>query len=143
MIKIISQSVSPKKITRSQFSDFVIEEQVLTEVDDKATITLISVVLVKGKHKWKGYYKNEPIDFYMQDSSFKNAIFERAVEFKSGSYFECTLEISKKIDEFGNEKRSYSVTQIIEYKQDGLKFHAKNKPSKSLKNQLSMFKNED
>ena len=55
----------PKKITRSQFPDFVIEEQVLTEIDEKAIITLISVVLVKGKHKWKGYYNNEPIDLYI------------------------------------------------------------------------------
>src|SRR5690606_9899280 len=67
----------PKVIARTDFEKFVIESDELeSEIDENATIEIISPVLKKGKYKWKGIYSKigEAVDFYMKDKIFKQSV---------------------------------------------------------------------
>ena len=90
------------------------------EYDDNAVIELISPVLKKGRYKWRGIYKGEPIDFHMKDREFKSSIFNQQISFKNGVSLQCILEISKKMNEIGDIYVSnYSVATVVSYNDSG------------------------
>jgi hypothetical protein len=67
----------PQFIARTEFDKFVIEsDELKSEIDETATIEIISPVLKKGKYKWKGVYGKigEAVDFYMKDKIFKKSV---------------------------------------------------------------------
>ncbi|WP_139278152.1 hypothetical protein [Pseudozobellia thermophila] len=107
----------PKFISRTDFDKFVIESDDLeSEIDENATIEIISPVLKKGKYKWKGVYgkSGEPIDFYMKDKVFKQSVIAEGIEFKNGTFIDCILEKSRKINEVGEiYTSSYSVLTVL------------------------------
>ena len=109
-------------VQRDEFRDFILIDDKEEEVDDDASIEIISPVLKEGRYKWRGIYKNESIDFSMGDSKFKNDIIDGRYDFGNGSFINCQLFITKTYDEFGNEckNRSYRVAKVYETKRDNL-----------------------
>jgi len=110
----------PNSIERSEFSKFIlVSDDLPAIIDDGAVIEIISPVLKRGSYKWKGLYKGEIIDFYMKDAVFKESVIQDREPFVNGTFIECVLEISQKIDDFGEVKNSsYSVLTVIK-KDDG------------------------
>ena len=109
-------------VQRDEFRDFILIDDKEEEVDDDASIEIISPVLKEGRYKWRGIYRNESIDFSMGDSKFKNDIIDGRYDFGNGSFINCQLFITKTYDEFGNEckNRSYRVAKVYETKRDNL-----------------------
>lgn len=107
----------PKFISRTDFDKFVIESDELeSEIDENATIEIISPVLKKGKYKWKGVYSKigEAVDFYMKDKIFKQSVVAEGIEFKNGTFIDCILEKSRNINEVGEIYTSaYSVLTVL------------------------------
>ncbi|TYP98273.1 hypothetical protein C7447_103444 [Tenacibaculum adriaticum] len=142
----------PKFISRTDFDKFVIESNELeSEIDENATIEIISPVLKKGKYKWKGIYGKigEAVDFYMKDKIFKKSIIAEGVEFKNGTFIDCILEKNRKINEVGEiYTSSYSVLtvlkkhyeNIVEETPQGKKYR---KEKEAEKQQLKLFDNKD
>ena len=107
----------PKIVERERFRDFILStDELPKEIDETASIEVISPVLKKGKFKWRGIYKGDSIDFYMQDKEFKNSIYHKQVSFTNGITLKCVLEISKKINEIEEiYVFKYSVHTVISY----------------------------
>ncbi|OCR89941.1 hypothetical protein CFT12S00416_01535 [Campylobacter fetus subsp. testudinum] len=105
-------------VEREYFKEFIMIDNTDTEIDDEATIEIISPVLKEGKYKWKGKYKSEKIDFSMGDSKFKDDVIESKYEFSNGSSIQCCLQIKKTFDDFGDEikNRTYSVSKVYAIK---------------------------
>jgi hypothetical protein len=113
-----NQPVSePEIVEREQFKNFILStDELPKEIDESATIEVISPVLKRGKFKWRGIYDNASIDFYMKDSDFKNSIYHQQVSFTSGVSLKCVLEITKKMNEIGEIYVSnYTVITVISY----------------------------
>lgn len=107
----------PIEIQRTDFDKFIIESDELEPIiDENATIEIISPVLKKGKYKWKGIYEKAQgaIDFFMRDKEFKQSVIAEGVEFKNGTFIDCVLEISRKINEVGEIfNSSYTVLTVL------------------------------
>jgi hypothetical protein len=107
----------PIFIQRTDFDKFIIESDNLESIiDENATIEIISPVLKKGKYKWKGIYLSAKgaIDFYMKDQVFKQSVIAEGIEFKNGTFIDCVLEISRKINEVGEIfNSSFSVLTVL------------------------------
>lgn len=141
----------PKFISRADFDKFIIESDELgTEIDENATIEIISPVLKKGKYKWKGVYSKigEVVDFYMKDKMFKQSVIAEGIEFKNGTFIECVLEKSIKMNEVGEIYTSaYSVLtvlkkhyeNIVEETPQGKKYRQEKEADKQ---QLKLFKDD-
>ena len=90
-------------VNRSSFSEYVLASDVLPiETVSGAIVEIVAPVLKKGKTKWKGIFKKEPIQFSMKDKIFKDSVLQQEVSFQNGSWIECDLEIERKLDELGN-----------------------------------------
>lgn len=107
----------PKIVERDQFKDFILStDELPKEIDEAATIEVISPVLKKGKFKWRGIYEGTSIDFYMKDKDFKDSIYHKQVSFTNGISLKCVMEISKKMNEIGEiYVYNYSVITVISY----------------------------
>jgi hypothetical protein len=117
-LSVIKTKVEESKfIARTEFDKFVIEsDELKSEIDETATIEIISPVLKKGKYKWKGVYGKigEAVDFYMKDKIFKQSVIAEGIEFKNGTFIDCILEKSRKINEIGEIYTSaYSVLTVL------------------------------
>ncbi|ASM35835.1 Uncharacterised protein [Campylobacter sputorum subsp. bubulus] len=109
-------------VKRTEFRNFILTDGKEIEIDEEASIELISPVLKEGKHKWRGIYNGENIDFSMGDSKFKNDVIDGRYDFGNGSFIICELNITKTYDDFGNESknRTYRVSKVYETKRDTL-----------------------
>ncbi len=107
-INIQDENYNPvfsQQISRNQFVDYIlISEDLPDEIDDNAEIHIIAPILIDKKYKWKGLYNNEVIDFYVNDSSFKEDINECNITFQSGTKIEGKLATRRKFEENGNIK---------------------------------------
>lgn len=130
------------RVNKCEFSNFVIEtpEQII-ELDEDATIEIVSPVLNNSNIKWKGIYNGEIIDFYMKDKEFKQQILNNNLQFGSNNILSAILEIKKKINERGEEEpSSYSVTAVLGTElKDGYIETAKGKRYREDPRQLSLF----
>lgn len=104
-------------VKREDFKKFILESDELEPtVDEVATIEIISPVLKRGKYKWKGIYNkvDYPIEFFMKDKDFKETVIAEGVAFKNGTFIDCILEISRKINEIGEIfNSSFSVLTVL------------------------------
>jgi hypothetical protein len=109
---------------RHQFAEFVrFTGELQPEVDENATIGIISPVLKKGRYKWKGEYKGEYIEFWLQDEAFRESVFNKSVQFHSGAAIVCVLQIRLAVDEVGCLVRSgYYVKLVKEVVADGFQY---------------------
>lgn len=111
------QIEKPVIVERSDFEKFILESDELEPVvDENALIEIISPVLKKGKYKWKGLYSKVQgaIEFYMKDKIFKESVIAEGVAFKNGTFIDCVLEVSRKINEVGEiYNSSYSVMTVL------------------------------
>lgn len=118
------QIEEPRFIDRSDFDKFILESDNLEPItDESAIIEIISPVLKKGKYKWRGIYDKlvQPIEFSMTDKEFKEDILRDGISFKSGTFIDCILQISRKIDDLGNIFNSnYSVLTVLRHHHDGI-----------------------
>lgn len=102
------------QISRNQFVDYVlISEDLPDEIDDNAEIHIIAPILINRKYKWKGLYNNDVIDFYVNDSSFKDDINECNIAFQAGTKIEGKLATRRKFEENGSIKiTSYALDEV-------------------------------
>jgi hypothetical protein len=108
-------------VNRSEFKNFILDSDELPpDVDENATIEIISPVLKIGKYKWKGIYRKteNTIDFSMKDIQFKDEVIGNGVPFKNGTCIDCILEISKKLDEVGDIKITGYSVQLVTHIHD-------------------------
>lgn len=134
-------------IERSEFKNFILENNIDKETDDEANIEVISPVLNIGKFKWRGNYKGEKIEFSMADSKFKEEIISGKYEFANGTIIHCSLEITKTFDDFGDEckKNNYRVLKVYEIKKNNnenwyrRKIGTKKINRKFFENQIELF----
>lgn len=109
-------------ISRAQFEKYILETDALKpETDDAAMIEIISPVLKTGSYKWKGIYaKNgKTINFAMKDNDFKNEVINDSIPFKNGTNIECKLEITRKVNEFGEVVITGYTVPLVSKKHDG------------------------
>lgn len=106
-----------RKIKKKTFDDFILVSDDLEPIENEnALIEIISPVLKKGKYKWTGYYKDEPISFRMKSNEFKTLIQNGEIEFKNGFTIDCHLEIQQKVNNEGIIKiKGYSVLMVNRY----------------------------
>jgi hypothetical protein len=133
-------------VAREEFKSFIISSNtVAPQVVENAEIEIISPVLMKGKHKWRGMYKGEPISFVMKSDDFMTLVQSGKVEFKSGSTISCTLQIEKKINGVGVERiMGYNILGVASYSENGKTIEtpeAKQKQKQAVvsKRQLDLF----
>jgi hypothetical protein len=141
----------PIFVQRSDFDKFIVETDDLESIiDENATIEIISPVLKKGKYKWKGIYNREQaaIDFYMKDSIFKQSVIAEGIEFKNGTFIDCVLEISRKINEVGEIfNSSFSVVTVLKKHYENIVIETPQgkkyrQEKEAEKNQLKLFDKE-
>jgi hypothetical protein len=133
-------------IERNRFEAFKVSAGArATHLMENAVVTIISPVLVAGKHKWKGTYNNKPISFTMKSGEFMALVQSGKVEFKSGTSINCTLEIEKKLNPLGAEKiTGYTIVAVSSYFENGKTIETqeakqKQKESAASKKQLDLF----
>ena len=104
-----------KVVERKDFNKFILTTDNLPpEIDEKAEIEIVFSSLKQGNYKWKGIYQDEVITFYMKDSEFKHSVITGEIPFKSGTFLECILEKSRKVDNFGEVIiTGYSVNTVV------------------------------
>lgn len=109
---------------RAEFADFIrLTGDLPSERDDDAVIGIISPVLKKGRFKWKGEYKGEYIEFWLQDKAFKESVLSKTIQFHSGTAIHCVLEIKITVDEVGCLTRSgYYVKVVKKVVDEGFEF---------------------
>lgn len=109
-----------KFIEKKDFKRFVIVSDDLEPIEiDDALIEIISPVLKKGKYKWSGYYKDEPISFHMKSKEFKTLIQNGKIEFKNGFTINSHLIIRKRINNEGVERViGYDVLRVNKFFQN-------------------------
>jgi len=137
------------KVKKQYFKNFILEDDVTTEMDEEALIEIIAPVLNDGTYKWKGLYKDELINFSMGDTKFKHEVVDKKYKFSNGNFIICILQIRTKYDEFGDivNKPTYSVQSVLEVtdtigtKRVTLKGKRKKK-AKEESNQRSLFEDE-
>jgi hypothetical protein len=151
-ISVALTDATKKPITEEQlvaseeFKAFIVSSNtVAPQVVENAEIEIISPVLMKGKHKWRGMYKSEPISFVMKSDDFMTLVQSGKVEFKSGSTIACTLQIEKKINGVGVERiMGYNILGVASYSENGKTIEtpeAKQKQKQAVvsKRQLDLF----
>lgn len=103
-------------IHSKSFKNFILKADALKpEVDETAIIEIISPVLKTGSYKWKGIYAltGKIISFSMKDNDFKNEVISQGLAFKNGTRIECSLESTRKMNEFGEVVvTGYSVLSV-------------------------------
>ncbi|EHK9101512.1 hypothetical protein M5224_004706 [Vibrio parahaemolyticus] len=109
-------------VQRSDFKRFILHSNSLpVQIEDNAVIEIISPVLRKGRHKWKGIYKGESISFSMNDHDFKRDVLTEQISFTHGAVIKCVLHIHRKLDEVGDVVvTGYSVDTVIENGQESV-----------------------
>jgi len=110
-----NNTIEVRSIEKKEFIYYIKYKEDLSDIiDNEATIKIIAPVLLNKKLKWKGMYKNQYIDFYMNDKEFKKEIEMGSVIFKSGSVIQCILVVKRKRDEVGIEYiTSYAVRTVL------------------------------
>ena len=129
------------KVDKKDFCKFITEQKKDVEIDEDATIEIISPVLNNSKYKWRGNYHDEVIEFSMKDKEFKNKILSEDLQFGSNNILSAKLEIRKNIDEDGNEKISgYAVLEVFgtELKEGYIEM-PKTIRRRSMQNQMDLF----
>jgi len=107
-------------VPRADFKNHILlTNELPVEFIESATIEIVSPVLKGGNYHWKGVYQGKPISFTMTDVEFKNSVLRKEVSFQHGSSIECVLQVSRKLDEFGEVIIiGYAVPTVIQ-KVDG------------------------
>ena len=107
-------------VPRADFKNHILlTNELPVESIESAMVEIVSPVLKGGNYHWKGVYQGKPISFAMTDAEFKNSVLRKEVSFQHGSSIECVLQVSRKLDEFGEVLiTGYSVPTVIQ-KVDG------------------------
>lgn len=118
--KPIDQEIT---VDRSQFKNFILHSNELPpNIDENASIDIISPVLKKGSFKWKGFYKGEIINFEMKDQIFNESVLSKSIEFINGTTIKCVLHQKRKLDDTGLEKiyknKVVTVFEVISSEHD-------------------------
>jgi hypothetical protein len=107
-------TVNPKSVKREEFHKFILtSDELPPTIDNNATIEIIAPVLKKGKYKWRGIYKDEPISFGMKDADFKEQVLAGDITFVNGTCIDCVLKIYRKLDECGIEQVSGYAVKVV------------------------------
>lgn len=128
-----------QRVDREDFKNFIVQSNaVAPQTVEHAQIEIISPVLMKGKHKWRGMYNGSAISFVMKSDDFMEMVQSGKVEFKSGSSIVCTLEIEKKINGAGAERIiGYNIVSVSSYSEGGKTIETQEPKQKQKQNTVS------
>lgn len=128
-----------QRVDREDFKNFIVQSNaVAPQMVEHAQIEIISPVLMKGKHKWRGMYNGSAISFAMKSDDFMEMVQSGKVEFKSGSTIVCTLEIEKKINGVGAERIiGYNIVSVSSYSEGGKTIETPEAKQKQKQNTIS------
>lgn len=115
---VLKNTLSEEKyILKEKFKEYILaSNEIETEPIEDAIIEIISPVLKKGDYKWKGIYEGKTISFNMKSNEFKTLIQTGKIEFKNGSAINCVLDISKEMDNEGEERIiAYNILRVNYY----------------------------
>lgn len=106
-------------IQRESFFNQVLEdENGKTITIEDANVEIVSPVLKQGNIKWKGLYKNQPINFLLKDSDFQKLVLNREIGFKNGTSIKCSIKYKECLNENGElifkEIEVFDVLEIFE-----------------------------
>lgn len=140
------QITEEQVITREDFKSFIVgSNTVPPQIVEHAQIEIVSPVLTKGNHKWRGVYQGAMISFAMKSDDFMTLVQSGKVEFKSGSSISCTLQIEKKVNAIGVERIiGYHILGVSSYSENGHTIETpeakqKQKQTVASKRQLDLF----
>lgn len=139
-IEFQGMSSNDSKISteREHFNSYILNDKKMSNDDENAQIEIISPVLSNGTYKWKGIYKNEPIEFSMGDTKFKENVSNKKYQFTNGSFIDCILHINSKYDEDGeNIGNTYSVKSVLAFNEANGDSHITDKGRKKIKKDFS------
>ncbi len=102
-------------VIREDFPKFILLSNKLdTEIIEGAQIEIIAPVLKEGNAKWKGLYiEPTPISFEMKDQSFKKAVLNKQVSFKTGDSILCVLEVHRELNEVGEIIITNYIVRVV------------------------------
>lgn len=94
---------SPPRVTRNDFSNFILTSNELEPVTiENAIIEIISPVIQKGNYQvWRGRYEGNIIKFRMLSSEFMIKVYGGEIEFKNGFTVNCNLLQFRRMNEVG------------------------------------------
>lgn len=115
--KINSPVSTPINVLRNDFEAYIVDKIKLpVETLENVKIYIISPVITGGDYKWTGKYDGETIEFTVIDKDFKKIVANREISFVNGFQIECTIQIWKIIDDYGNIKiTNTNVITVIGY----------------------------
>lgn len=139
-----------KDILAVDFNQYVMtSDEIEPDIDENATIEIISPVLKKGKYPWVGIYNGEVIQFKMKSNEFKGMVLTGQVPFKNGSSITCLLVTNKRIDNEGDIKiTGHEVTEVYSFFENDTPIEMpegkrKRQKREAEESQLSLFTEED
>lgn len=139
-IEFQGMSSNDSKISteREHFNSYILNDKKMSNDNENAQIEIISPVLSNGTYKWKGIYKNEPIEFSMGDTKFKENVANKKYQFTNGSFIDCILHINSKYDEDNeNIGNTYSVKSVLAFNEANGDSHITDKGRKKIKKDLN------
>uniref|UniRef100_UPI00402514D6 hypothetical protein n=1 Tax=Phocaeicola vulgatus TaxID=821 RepID=UPI00402514D6 len=145
------------EISKQFFKNQIVnnEKRTTTETFYNTSVMVLIPILTKDSNaKWRGLFNNQEIQFTINDSDFREEIFNQKVHFVAGTSLKCdftivtTIQYNKKGQITKNSKvgRVENVTscydgEVLSFKSKKLK--KKTKRTKEDNNQLSLFDDDD
>ncbi len=153
--------LSTNNVARENFEDYIepiVKEEGLINLEVEGIIELLGPVLKQRKEgggiRWKGIYHGddirykelqvfadgESINFYMQDTDFKNKIADQDIVFTSGDNMAVKMKITFMLSDSALKRKTVYVEKIIRFNKDVIEHKVKTtKKSAILNNQSSLF----
>lgn len=105
---------SPRKIPKREFSKFILSSDDLPKLEtENAIIDVISPAIKRGKFRWKGFYNNEIITFFMDDFQFKSQVLNGDIHFSNKFSIEVEMTQNRKINHDGEIKITNSTVNRV------------------------------
>lgn len=102
-------------VNKNNFQDKVVKSDIQKNVTTITATTLHvgSPILINGlPDKWKGRFNGENILFTINDNEFLDQVYNREVQFESGTSLTCDIEITEHIKAERVTKRTFVVTYV-------------------------------
>lgn len=104
----------PRKISKSSFSNFILNSDDLPEINNReAIIDVISPAIKSGNFRWKGFYNKDIITFEMKHEAFKLLVLNGDVRFSNRFSIEVNMTQKRKIDQDGNIKVTNTIVHNV------------------------------
>jgi hypothetical protein len=113
------EPILPKQsIDYKDFANCIIPDEQETNTEEiNAKIIIVAPVLIRGrKDHWKGIFKDESIEFKVDDKVFLENVYQHQIKFSNGTYIDCIMRIKTTTNTMNkNEKISRTVIDVTNW----------------------------